>query len=82
MNDWLVYKMVDAVTRTMDIHNDIVLVEVRNFRGLIYDFILQYSDEDEILNRELTEGRYNIIMKKSEIFAYSISVLRRLLQLV
>lgn len=54
-HDWLVYIGIDSYSQTMDIRDDILLVEVRNFSKMLYSFL---SKKDKYFDVYLKQHRF------------------------
>ena len=60
--DWFQYKGVDKVSTQMDINNNVILVEVRNFQKLLSNYIIS-SSEPELKNEIMNNTTCNKLEK-------------------
>jgi hypothetical protein len=76
-NDWLQYNSIDIFSSTMEIKNNIVLVEVRSFQRTLNTYM--YSIANDEMKNSMTNGICNRITKNFEPDApgFSITTLKQ-----
>jgi hypothetical protein len=76
-NDWLQYNSIDIFSSTMEIKNNIVLVEVRSFQRTLNTYM--YSIANDEMKNSMTNGICNRITKNFEpdALGFSISTLKQ-----
>ena len=92
--DWLEYKKIDDYSNKMDLNDDVVLIEVRNFQKLlslhVYDFALKSmadsglkSMDDSGLKSNMESGSCNVLTKHmgADVGSLSISNFRKIIEL-
>ena len=74
--DWLVYAGIDSYSQTMEIHNDIILVEARYFFQMLYSYMEKIPDEQfqRHFKREKFAREYSIDLLKHFLEVYNIGI--------
>ena len=80
-NDWLVYKQIDNNTTTMELKNDVVLVELRNFQELLTSYV--YSIADAELKNQMITGLCNRFTGNTDenVTGFSIANFKKIVEL-
>jgi len=79
--DWLEYKKIDDYSNKMDLNDDVVLIEVRNFQKLLSLHV--YDMEDQGLKSQMESGSCNVLTKHmgADVGSLSISNFRKIIEL-
>ncbi|NBQ17488.1 hypothetical protein EBU24_04170 [bacterium] len=80
-NDWLVYKEIDNDTTNMELKNDVVLAECRNFQELLVSYV--YSIADAELKNQMVTGSCNMLTGKTDedVSGFSIANFKKIVEL-
>jgi hypothetical protein len=80
-NDWLVYKEIDNDTTNMELKNDVVLAECRNFQELLTSYV--YSIADAELKNQMVTGSCNMLTGKTDedVSGFSIANFKKIVEL-
>ena len=78
-HDWLVYADIDSYSQTMEIHNDILLVEARYFFQMLYSYMEKIPDEQfqTHFKRENFAREYSIDLLKHFLEIYNFEGLQQ-----
>jgi hypothetical protein len=79
--DWLEYKKIDDYSNKMDLNDDVVLIEVRNFQKLLSLHV--YNMADQGLKSNMESGSCNVLTKHmgADVGSLSISNFRKIIEL-
>jgi hypothetical protein len=79
--DWLEYKKIDDYSNKMDLNNDVVLIEVRNFQKLLSLHV--YDMADQGLKLDMESGSCNVLTKHmgADVGSLSIANFRKIIDL-
>jgi hypothetical protein len=79
--DWLEYKKIDDYSNKMDLNNDVVLIEVRNFQKLLSLHV--YDMADPTLKSDMESGSCNVLTKHmgADVGSLSIANFRKIIEL-
>lgn len=79
--DWLEYKRIDDYSNKMDLNDDIVLIEVRNFQKLLSLHV--YDMADQGLKSDMESGSCNVLTKHmgADVGSLSIANFRKIIEI-
>jgi hypothetical protein len=79
--DWLEYKNIDNVSNKMELNNDIVLIECRNFQRLLSLHVYNMADEE--LKQQMKTGACNILTKHigEDVSSMSVANFKKIIEL-
>jgi hypothetical protein len=79
--DWLEYKKIDDYSNKMDLNDDVVLIEVRNFQKLLSLHV--YDMDDSGLKSDMESGSCNVLTKHmgADVGSLSIANFRKIIEL-
>jgi hypothetical protein len=79
--DWLEYKKIDDYSNKMDLNDDVVLIEVRNFQKLLSLHV--YDMDDPTLKSDMESGSCNVLTKHmgADVGSLSIANFRKIIEL-
>jgi hypothetical protein len=79
--DWLEYKKIDDYSNKMDLNDDVVLIEVRNFQKLLSLHV--YDMADPTLKLDMESGSCNVLTKHmgADVGSLSIANFRKIIEL-
>ena len=80
--DWLEYADIDTASARMDLKDDIILIECRNFQELISSYV--YSIADSELKNQMKNGACNIIANQfsEDVPALSIGNFKKVIEIL
>ena len=87
--DWLEYKKIDDYSNKMDLNDDVVLIEVRNFQKLLSLHVYDMADstlksmDDSTLKSQMESGSCNVLTKHmgADVGSLSIANFRKIIEL-
>ena len=79
--DWLEYNGIDDVSNKMELKNNVVLVECRNFQKLLALYV--YNMADMTLRKQMTRGACNILTEHvgSDVSSMSIANFKKIIEI-
>ena len=79
--DWLEYNSIDDVSNKMELKNNVVLVECRNFQKLLALYV--YNMADITLRKQMTRGACNILTEHigSDVSSMSIANFKKIIEI-
>jgi hypothetical protein len=79
--DWLEYNGIDDVSNKMELKNNVVLVECRNFQKLLALYV--YNMADKTLRKQMTRGACNILTEHigSDVSSMSIANFKKIIEI-
>jgi hypothetical protein len=80
-HDWFEYKEIDEYSNKMDLNDDIVLIECRNFQKLLSLYV--YNMADATLKEQMESGSCNILTGRmgADVGSMSVANFRKLIDL-
>jgi len=79
--DWLEYKSIDEYSNKMELNDDIVLIEMRNFQKLLSLYVYNMADAE--LKQQMESGSCNILTGRmgAEVGSLSVANFRKIIDL-
>jgi hypothetical protein len=79
--DWLEYKSIDEYSNKMELNDDIVLIEMRNFKMLLSLYVYNMADAE--LKQQMESGSCNILTGRmgAEVGSLSVANFRKIIEL-